>query len=217
MSRYNTVVFDLDGTLLDTLADLTDSVNFALHLHGYPPHTLAEIRSFVGNGVARLIELSLPDGRNNPCFDQCLADFRKHYAANMEQKTAPYEGIMDLLAHLAHHNYRTAIVSNKFDAAVKQLARHYFNNYIQVAIGESAQVAKKPAPDTVLKALAELDSTPECAIYVGDSEVDVATAKNAGLCCVGVTWGFRDRMVLQKSGADHIIDKPEELLAIIED
>lgn len=217
MSRINAIIFDLDGTLLDTLADLADSVNYALRLHGFPERTIDEIRSFVGNGVANLISRALPDGRNTPCYDQCLADFREYYAAHMEQKTAAYEGILNLLKYLADHNYRTAIVSNKFDAAVKQLSQHYFDKYIQVAIGESAQVAKKPAPDTALKALAELDVTPEHAVYVGDSDVDVTTAKNAGLPCIGVTWGFRDRAVLQKAGADYIIDKPEELLAIIED
>ncbi|MCE5321702.1 HAD-IA family hydrolase [bacterium] len=217
MSRYSAVIFDLDGTLLDTLADLTDAVNYALNLHGFPTRTLAEIRAFVGNGVANLISRAIPDGRSNPSFDQCLADFRKYYSAHMECKTAAYEGIIDLLAYLAGHNYRTAIVSNKFDAAVKQLSEQYFGSYIQVTIGESAGVTKKPAPDTVIKAMAELGATPEHTIYVGDSEVDVATAKNAGLPCVGVTWGFRDREVLQSLGTDYIINTPQELLAIIED
>jgi phosphoglycolate phosphatase len=216
MQTFDTVIFDLDGTLLNTLDDLADSVNYALTLHGFPCRTLLEIRSFIGNGVARLMELSIPDGRTNPAFEQTLTDFRWHYAKNMWNKTAAYAGIMELLAHLASENYRTAIVSNKFDAAVKELSRRYFGDYIQVAIGESAHVAKKPAPDTVLKALAELGATPENTLYVGDSEVDVATAKNAGLICVGVTWGFRNRVLLEQHGADYIIDRPEELLAILD-
>ena len=215
MKKYDTVIFDLDGTLLNTLEDLTDSVNYALKLHGYPERTIEEIRSFVGNGVARLMELSIPDGRNNPLFEKCLEDFRSHYSKNMQNKTDAYKGIRELLVQLSEKNYKMAIVSNKFDKAVKGLNQVYFGQYIKVAIGESENVSKKPAPDTVFKALEELGSTADKAVYVGDSEVDVKTAKNSGTVCVGVTWGFRGRKLLEEKGADYIIDKPIELLEII--
>ena len=215
MKKYDTVIFDLDGTLLNTLEDLTDSVNFALSLYGFPCRKTADIRSFVGNGVGRLMELSIPDGTDNPQFEKCLADFRHHYSKNMQNKTGAYNGIMQLLSQLSKENYKIAIVSNKFDAAVKELNKVYFEKYIKVAIGESENVSKKPAPDTVFKALEKLGSTADKSVYVGDSEVDVETADNSGLVCIGVTWGFRDREVLKEKGADYIIDKPEELLKII--
>jgi phosphoglycolate phosphatase len=215
VKEYDTVIFDLDGTLLNTLEDLTDSVNFALALHDFSCRKMEEIRSFVGNGVARLMELCIPDGLNNPKYEKCLEDFRNHYSGNMQNKTDAYEGIMELLEHLSKENYKIAIVSNKFDKAVKGLNQVYFGEYIKIAIGESKNVSKKPAPDTVFKALEELGSTADKAVYVGDSEVDVKTAKNSGIICVGVTWGFRDREVLEQKGADYIIDKPQELLKII--
>lgn len=215
MKEYDTVIFDLDGTLLNTLQDLTDSVNFALALYGLPCREMAEVRSFVGNGVARLMELSIPHGFNNPQYEKCLADFRNHYLGNMQNKTDAYKGIMELLGQLSKEDYKIAIVSNKFDKAVKELNQVYFGEYIKVAIGESENVSKKPAPDTVFKALEELGSTADKAVYVGDSEVDVKTAKNSGIMCVGVTWGFRDRAVLEHNGADYIIDRPQDLLKII--
>lgn len=216
MKTYDAVIFDLDGTLLNTLGDLADSVNYVLARYGFPTRQVAEIRKFVGNGVARLIELAIPDGRKNPQFADCLADFRAHYAEHMQQKTGPYPGITALLRQLVADGYKTAIVSNKFDAAVKELSRVYFGELIPVAIGESANVAKKPAPDTVRAALAALGVTADRAIYIGDSEVDVATARNAGLPCVGVTWGFRDRAVLEEQGADYIIDDARDLYSILE-
>lgn len=215
MRKYDTIIFDLDGTLLDTIEDLTDSVNFALSMYGFPCRKMEEVRSFVGNGVARLMELSIPDGLNNPQYEKCLSDFRNHYSENMQNKTDAYKGIMELLAQLSKDEYKIAIVSNKFDKAVKELNEVYFGEYIKVAIGESENVAKKPAPDTVFKALEELGSTADKTVYIGDSEVDVKTAKNSGIVCVGVTWGFRDREVLEQKGADYIIDKPQELLKII--
>lgn len=215
MKKYDTIIFDLDGTLLNTLEDLADSVNAALRMYGFPCRKIEEIRRFVGNGVARLMELSIPDGVNNPQYKKCLEDFRLHYSMNMQNKTDVYEGIMELLGQLSKENYKLAIVSNKFDKAVKELNKVYFEKYIKVAIGESEGISKKPAPDTIFKALDELGSTADKAIYVGDSEVDVITAKNSGVLCIGVTWGFRDRETLEAKGADHIIDRPQELLKII--
>lgn len=216
MKKYDTVIFDLDGTLLNTLDDLADSVNYTMNTYGFPIRTIEEVKCFVGNGVGRLIELSIPEGLNNPQFEKCLEDFRRHYAENMQIKTDAYEEIMELLEELSKKGYKLAIVSNKFDKAVKGLNRDYFEEYIKVAIGESINVKRKPAPDSVFKALEELSSTADKAVYVGDSEVDVQTAKNAGIPCVGVTWGFRGKEVLEQEGADYIIDSPWELLEILE-
>ncbi len=210
--NYNTVIFDLDGTLLNTLEDLTDSVNYALNKFGYPMRTLEEIRQFAGNGVRVLMNMSVPQGTSPKDTAECLEIFRKHYSANMQNKTRPYDGIYDLLKILKEKGCKLAIVSNKYDSAVKTLCKDYYHEFIQVAIGESQGVAKKPAPDSVYTALAELKSSGEQAIYVGDSDVDVHTAHNTGLKCVGVTWGFRNRDILKAEGADFIIDKPEELL-----
>lgn len=215
MKKLNTVIFDLDGTLLDTLESIMDSVNFALALYGFPCRRMEEIRSFVGNGGGRLMELSIPDGFHNPLYEKCLADFRNHYSGHMLNKTHAYNGIMEILGQLSQEGYNMAIVSNKFDKAVKELNEVYFGKYIRVAIGESEHVFRKPAPDTVLKALEELGATADRTVYVGDSEVDVQTARNSGIMCVGVTWGFRDRKVLEQEGADYIIDKPQELLNVL--
>ena len=213
MKKFDTVIFDLDGTLLNTLDDLADSVNYIMLQYGFPQRSVAEVRSFVGNGVAKLIERCIPDGKANPQFEECLAGYRRHYSSNMLNKTRPYEGIMELLKELSQNKFKLAIVSNKYDSAVKALNKIYFEKYIQVAIGESEAIAGKPAPDTVFKALDELGAAAERTIYVGDSEVDVLTARNSGLVCAGVTWGFRDREALK--GADYIIDRPEGLLNIV--
>jgi len=215
MTDITTVVFDLDGTLLDTLGDLADGVNFALTQYGYPERTVGEVRQFVGNGVRNLIELSIPGGLENPDFEPCLHVFKEHYSHNMQNKTRPYDGVLILLETLRKEGFKIAIVSNKFDKAVKELSKEYFGSNIDVSIGESARIHKKPAPDCVYEALHELNTEARTAIYVGDSEVDVRTAHNAGLPCVGVTWGFRDKDILVKEGAEYIISHPLELLDIL--
>ncbi len=214
-NKWNTVIFDMDGTTLNTLDDLVDSINTVLYQYGYPKRATMEIRSFLGNGAARLMELSIPGGLDNPKFEQCLQDFKSHYKENMQNRTAPYAGILELLMKLQQQGFKLGIVSNKFDLAVKELSQNYFEGYMSVAIGETNKVKKKPAPDSVFEALKQLESTVEEAVYVGDSEVDVQTAKSAGLPCIGVTWGFRDKRVLEQEGADYIIDTPEELLEIL--
>ncbi len=216
MAKYDTIIFDLDGTTLDTLADLADSVNHALSQCGYPQRTYAEIRSFVGNGVANLMARAIPGGYDDPQFDSCFAAFRAHYELNMNNKTGPYAGIPELLEELKTRGYKMAIVSNKIDSAVKQLNEQFYNRYIQVAIGETENLQRKPAPDSVFKALEELGSVASNAVYVGDSEVDVQTARNAGMPCIAVTWGFRDKDVLEAEGAEYIIDSPGELMGILE-
>lgn len=213
--QYDTIIFDLDGTLLNTLEDLRDSLNAILIQNGFPQRSLEEVRRFVGNGVKTLIRLSVPDTCSDEQVEQLLIQFKEHYGRNMQNKTRPYDGIMELLLDLQRFNYKLGIVSNKFDAAVKSLAKSYFGDLIPVAIGETDQVKRKPAPDSVFEAMRQLGSDPKQTIYVGDSETDVRTAKNAGLPCIGVTWGFRSRQVLRDEGADYLIDTPKELLTLI--
>lgn len=215
MKKYTTIIFDLDGTLLATLEDLTDSVNFALSSYKLPIKTIDEVKQFVGNGVGRLMELAILDGTKNPEFDEIFALFKRHYNENCQNKTKPYDGIYDMLTALKKQNYKIAIVSNKIHSAVIELNKNYFREYIKVAIGEKEGIAKKPAPDTVNEALRLLDSKRENAIYVGDSDVDITTAKNAGMPCISVTWGFRNRDFLENHGAAYFIDKPMDLLDMV--
>ena len=208
-----TVIFDLDGTLLNTLDDLADSTNYALSKFGYPTRTIDEVRQFVGNGVAKLIERAIPEGKNNPNFEKCLAIFKENYAQNMYNKTAPYNGIIEMLSNLKSKGIKIAVVSNKFDLAVKELCKKYFEGFIDFAAGENeAQgIKKKPAPDTVLSVLNEFNFAPEDAVYVGDSDVDIMTAKNSKMPCISVTWGFRDKKFLLENGATILINAPSEI------
>lgn len=207
------VIFDLDGTLLNTLDDLADSTNYALSKFGYPTRTIEEVRQFVGNGVAKLIERAIPEGKNNPNFEKCLAIFKENYAQNMYNKTAPYNGIIEMLSNLKSKGIKIAVVSNKFDLAVKELCKKYFEGFIDFAAGENeAQgIKKKPAPDTVLSVLNEFNFAPEDAVYVGDSDVDIMTAKNSKMPCISVTWGFRDKKFLLENGATILINAPSEI------
>lgn len=207
------VIFDLDGTLLNTLDDLSDSTNYALSKFGYPTRTIEEVRQFVGNGVAKLIERAIPDGKNNSNFEKCLNIFKENYAQNMYNKTAPYNGIIEMLSNLKSKGIKIAVVSNKFDLAVKELCKKYFDKYIDFAAGENeAQgINKKPAPDTVLSVLRKFSFSPEDAIYVGDSDVDIMTAKNSKMPCISVTWGFRDEKFLLENGATILINAPSEI------
>ena len=209
-----TFIFDLDGTLLDTLTDLAASVNYALRSHSMPTHDRDAVQRFVGDGVRVLMERAVPDGASNPDFEAVLATFRRHYMEHSLDTTRPYEGIPELLAELRRRGCRTAVVSNKFYAATQELCRHFFASTIEVAIGEhEAQgIRKKPAPDTVLEALRQLGVGREGAVYVGDSDVDVATAKACGIPCVSVLWGFRDRHFLVEHGATRFVSTPAELL-----
>lgn len=207
------VIFDLDGTLLNTLDDLADSTNYALSRFGYPTRTIEEVRQFVGNGVAKLIERAIPEGKNNPNFEKCLAIFKENYAQNMYNKTAPYNGIIEMLSNLKSKGIKIAVVSNKFDLAVKELCKKYFEGFIDFAAGENeAQgIKKKPAPDTVISVLNEFNFASENAVYVGDSDVDIMTAKNSKMPCISVTWGFRDEKFLLENGATILINAPSEI------
>lgn len=207
------VIFDLDGTLLNTLDDLADSTNYALSKFGYPTRTIEEVRQFVGNGVAKLIERAIPEGKNNSNFEKCLSIFKENYAQNMYNRTVPYNGIIEMLSNLKSKGIKIAVVSNKFDLAVKELCKKYFEGFIDFAAGENeAQgIKKKPAPDTVLSVLNEFNFAPEDAVYVGDSDVDIMTAKNSKMPCISVTWGFRDEKFLLENGATILINAPSEI------
>ena len=213
-TMYNTFIFDLDGTLLNTLDDLAASVNYALRTHGMPERTLDEVRSFVGNGVRLLMERAIPEGSANPRFEETFATFRAYYMEHSLDKTRPYEGIPEMIHTLKQRGCRLAVVSNKFYAATQELIRHFFPE-ITVAIGEheAEGIRKKPAPDTVFEALRQLGVGKEKAVYVGDSDVDLQTAHNSGLPCISVLWGFRDHDFLLANGATIFISRPEELLS----
>ncbi len=212
----NTVIFDLDGTLLDTLEDLYLSANAAFESFGLPPKSREEIRRSVGNGVEVLMRRIVPEGEDNPYFEGCMRAYREHYQAHLNDHTRPYQGIPGLLEELKRRGWRLAIVSNKPDAAVKELNRQRFQEWILLAIGESPKVKRKPAPDMVLAAMEELGASREECVYVGDSEVDFKTAENCGLPCILVSWGFRERAALEGLGAGKIVDSPEELLLCLE-
>ena len=212
--RYQTYVFDLDGTLLDTLGDLAASTNYALRTHGMPEHSLDDVRRFVGNGVRVLMERAVPQGTENPQFEAAFQTFRTHYMQHSLDTTKPYDGILETLEALKAEGCRLAVVSNKMMAATQELCRHFFRDTIEVAIGEhEAQgIRKKPAPDTVNEAFRQLGVGKERAVYVGDSDVDILTARNSGLPCISVLWGFRDRDFLIQHGAETFISAPSELL-----
>lgn len=210
------IVFDLDGTLTDTLQDLCNSTNYALSQMGWPKRTLDEVRRFVGNGVRRLIEQAVPDGTSAEDFSCCFTHFQQHYLVHCQDYTCLYPGVADMLREVHVRGYRTAIVSNKLQAGVDELYQTYFKDVIDVTIGEREGIRRKPAPDMVALALRELEVESSEAIYVGDSEVDVQTARNAGLPCISVLWGFRDREQLVEAGATTFIQHPSELLPVLE-
>ena len=215
--KYEAVIFDLDGTLLNTLEDLCDSTNFALSQFGYPPKSIDDVRSFVGNGIGKLIERALPGGTENNNYGAVLETFKEHYAENCNNKTKAYEGIHDLLEALKTRGVKTAVVSNKVDSAVKELCERYFPGNFQFTLGEKEGIKRKPAPDSVLQSIAFLQTKKEAAVYIGDSEVDVETAKNANIDLIAVSWGFRDKQLLASMGNFTIVDTPKELSELIFD
>jgi len=213
----NTIIFDMDGTVLDTLEDLTASVNHVLSAFGMPARTKEEYRRFFGNGIRYALECAVPKGTSGDVIDRMIPLFREHYDEHCLDSTGPYDGILELMGSLKDRGYRMAIVSNKIDSAVKELNRRFFSAYVDAAIGESSGIRRKPAPDTVFKAMEKLGSSKEECIYVGDSEVDYQTAINAGIPSISVLWGFRDREFLEKIGAKVFANTPGELLDIIID
>ena len=213
--KYELLVFDMDGTILDTLEDLKNCMNHTLHLYHMPERTLDEIRAFVGNGIRRLIEQAVVTGTSNELITSIHKDFMKYYELHCADDTKPYNGIVEAIRHLRTLGYKTAVVSNKAHPAVLDLCDQYFPGLFDLAIGETPDVARKPAPDMVHLALNHFGVSKEKAVYIGDSDVDVATAKNSGLDMIAVDWGFRSRECLIEQGATTIISIPEEIVKYV--
>ena len=214
--RFDTVIFDLDGTILDTLGDLRDSVNFALKNNNLPCRSTEEIRAFVGNGIRLLIERAVPQNTEKAVVDKCFDDFKAHYKNNSANLTKPYDGIIEVLNQLKNNGVKLAVVSNKADFAVQTLVKKYFKGIFDFSVGEKEGIRRKPFPDSVFNAMEYLGADKNTTVYVGDSEVDVETAFNSGIPCIAVTWGFRDEMVLEKLNPGYIVENPEQIIEIIE-
>ncbi|MEG1139750.1 MAG: HAD-IA family hydrolase [Lachnospiraceae bacterium] len=208
----NTIIFDLDGTLLNTLDDLADALNHALEVFGYPKCTLKQVKGFVGNGVKKLVERALPPDLKQEKKNELYQVFWDYYSKNCANKTKPYEGILELLIQLKERGIKLAIVSNKMDSAVQELRRLYFDGIVDVAVGVGDGVSTKPDPTGTLRAMERLGSTSKETIFVGDSEVDIETAGRAGLECISVLWGFKEKDFLIENGAVKLIERPEEIL-----
>ena len=213
--RYKYVIFDLDGTILDTLDDLADAANAALASMGYPKRTRDEVRMFVGNGIRKLIERATPDGISEEDTVKTHEAFTAYYSVHCKDKTKPYDGIPELVAELRENGIRTAVVSNKADYAVKALCEEYFGTLFDISIGEREGIRKKPAPDSVLEVMRLMGADAEHTIYIGDSDVDIMTAKNSGIGCIGVSYGFRGRDFLKEHGAEVIADTVAELRELL--
>lgn len=213
--RYKLAIFDMDGTILNTIDDLAASLNFALEKCGYSARTTDEVLSFVGNGIGKLIERGVPQGCTPEETDKVFSVFMEHYAVHCADRTAPYSGITGLLENLRRNGCLTAVVSNKADSAVKELCERYFPGLFDYAVGERSGILRKPAPDSVNEVLDKLGTDRENAVYIGDSEVDIETAKNAGMDSIIVEWGFRKKDFLIEKGAETIVSSPGEIEDII--
>ncbi len=212
----NTVIFDLDGTLLNTLGDLHACFNYAIKSFGYPERSIEEVRNFVGNGIVKAIERALPKKVSDKELQEITIVFKEYYQKHMFELTKPYEGIIPMLCKLKEKGFKTAVVSNKYDDAVKNLCKTYFKDLIEAASGEGCGVKRKPDTSGILKVLKELNSSIEQSIYIGDSDIDILTAKNARIPCISVLWGFRDKEFLINHGADIFAQTPEDIIKIIE-
>lgn len=213
--KYELVIFDLDGTILNTLDDLTDSLNYALTVNKCPERSIEEVRSFVGNGIYKLIERGVPSTASAEMIEKVYQDFSSYYKVHCADKTKAYDGIIELIHKLREEGIKTAVVSNKADYAVQVLCKQYFEGLFDTAVGEKPDVRKKPAPDSVNEVLNKLQICREKAVYIGDSEVDIETAKNAEMDCISVDWGFRDKAYLKEMGAMHIVSNVKELLEVL--
>ena len=212
---YKAVIFDLDGTILDTLQDLANSVNHALRTHGYPERTVDEVRRFIGNGIRVLMRRSCPAGISEEAQEAALATFRVHYDAHCKDFTAPYDGIRELLNALREQGIRTAVVSNKIEPAVIVLCDEHFPGQFEYMVGNRPDLAPKPAPDSVNEVIEKMGLERKDIVYIGDTEVDIQTSDNAGLDCIGVEWGFRDGAYLRELGAKYIVEQPMDVLDIV--
>lgn len=209
--KYKLAIFDMDGTILNTLEDLTDSLNYSLKQSIFPERTIDEVRQFVGNGIRKLIERGVPKEASQLQVDRVYADFSEYYKQHCSDKTTPYNGINELLEKLRKNGIKTAVVSNKADFAVQDLCKQYFNGLFDLAVGEKSGVRKKPYPDSVNAVLKELEVDRKNSVYIGDSEVDIQTAANSDMDCISVDWGFRDRSLLKEKGAELIISDVSDL------
>ncbi|MDD6276537.1 MAG: HAD-IA family hydrolase [Clostridia bacterium] len=212
--KYKTYIFDLDGTLLDTLQDLANSVNFAMRNQSYPQRTIDEVRAFIGNGIAKLIERAVPDGTDEKDCAETLAIFKAHYLEHLADNTKAFDGITEVIDYLKADGCKVAVVSNKANDAAQAVVRDYFGERFDMVVGKMDCFPTKPSPESVFYVIKTLGSDFEDCIYIGDSDVDVETAHNAGLPCIGVTWGNRSKDVLEKSGADFIAEKPDEIISL---
>lgn len=215
MNKYELVIFDMDGTILDTLDDLHESMVYALTTCGYEPITREQARAYVGNGIRKYTERALPEGTSEAEIVKVFETMMPYYKAHSADKTRPYPGINELLVKLRQAGIKTAVVSNKADAAVKVLAEKYFPGLFDMAVGEKPPMARKPAPDEVNYVLSEMGYERSQAVYVGDSNVDVETARNSEMDLIAVDWGFRDRDVLESMGVDTIVSKAEEIYDLV--
>ncbi len=213
--KYSACIFDLDGTLLDTLTDLKNSVNYTLNKMHYPERSADEVRSFIGNGIPMLIRRAIPEGADETCFNLALEIFKEHYSLHLNDNTAPYSGIINMLNHLKSEGVKTAVVTNKAHEAANGLINHFFGDLITVTVGQKEGVPVKPDPAALYEAVRSLGCQGQKILYAGDSDVDVFTAHNADIECVGVTWGFRSRESLISAGTDFIADTPDEIITII--
>lgn len=211
MKQYSTIIFDLDGTLLNTLKDLQLSVNYALEKNSYPTRNADEVRRFVGNGIRKLVERAVPAHLSVADIDKVFKDFKVYYDAHATDNTALYDGI-DKMLEVFNNECNLAIVSNKAQSAVDILWKRFFSDTVPIAVGDVEGQQRKPAPDSVFKVMNHFNAKPEETLYVGDSEVDIETAKNAGIDCISVSWGFRDISELVRYGAKKIVNSPEELI-----
>lgn len=210
-----TIIFDLDGTLLYSLEDITDSVNYAMKKYGFKQYSVDEVKEAIGNGVRLLMERITPDDISEEVFESCLSDFKAHYSSNMYNKTKAYDGVLDMLVKLRTDGYRIAVLSNKFDTAVKELCERYFGDLVDIAVGQKEGVDEKPSPAGVFAIAEELGTPLENCIFVGDSEVDIQTANNAGIDCISVTWGYKDFNFLYENGASKLVYIPEDILELL--
>lgn len=213
--RYKLAIFDMDGTILNTIDDLAASLNYVLEKSGFPARTMDEVISFIGDGLRKLIERGVPEGTDSETVDKVLADFKEYYAVHCADKTAPYDGIIGLLENLRRNGCLTAVVSNKADDAVQELCRKYFDGLFDYAVGERSGILRKPAPDSVNEVLEKLNVSRGNAVYIGDSDVDIKTAENAGMDSIIVEWGFRERDFLLKKGAKTIVSAAKEIEDIV--
>lgn len=212
--KYTTYIFDLDGTLLDTLLDLANAVNFAMRSKGYPERTTGEVRSFIGNGIKVLIKRAVPDGTSSGDYAEALEIFTKYYLEHIADNTKPYDGMIDVVKTLKSNNCKVAVLSNKAHFAAQAVVKDFFGDIFDIVVGKMDEFPSKPEPDSLFYTIKNLGVEAEECVYIGDSDVDVLTAHNAGLPCIGVTWGNRDEDILVSSGAEYIANTPKEILDI---